>query len=100
MSSQLLERPAATDRPSFDDLLAGEGSAWTSLDSTYDRGFRAGEAKALLDHLGLILTTAHNYVGKHPQDEAAVSAFVAHLQHILVLEEAKRPFEFDGGLGI
>jgi len=92
------------DRNAFalDELLASEGNLWASMDSTYDRGLRAGVAQALRDHLGLIVATAQSHVAKRPQDRAAVLSFVAGLQGALVraTDGDDNPFEFDGGLGI
>jgi len=87
---------------SFDDLLAGESNVWASLDSTYDRGHRAGQAQTLRDHLGLILSAAQDHIVKHPADRTAVLSFVGTLQKVLVnaSEGDELPFEFDGGLGI
>ncbi len=86
----------------LDDLFAGEQNVWASLDSSYDRGLRAGQAQALRDHLGLLLATAQNQIAKRPHDREAILAFVARLQRVLVneVEGEADPFEFDGGLGI
>jgi hypothetical protein len=98
MSTQTLQPPAST--PSLDELLSGEGSKWTSLDNQYDRGFRAGKAATLRDHLGLIMEAAQRHVAKHPDHSTAVAVFVSNLQHVLVTEDEDVPFEFAGGLGI
>lgn len=93
------------DRNAFalDDLFTGDGNVWASMDSTYDRGLRAGVAQALRDHLGLIVVAAQSHIAARPQDRAAVLSFVARQQGALVNDtndETPGPFEFDGGLGI
>ena len=87
---------------SFDEILAAEGNVWASLDTSYDRGLRAGEAKALRDHLSLILSAAQTQIDRRPHDRDAVLSFVGTLQKVLVnaSEGDQIPFEFDGGLGI
>lgn len=97
MSTQAPSRPPAP-RPSLDELLARESSRWTSLDNQYDRGFRAGKAASLRDHLGLIMEAAQRHVAKHPEHSTAIAVFVSNLQQVLVTEEI--PFEFAGGAGI
>jgi len=100
MSSFTLEQRKRID---FDDILAAEGSVWASLDSTYDRGLRAGQANALRDHLAVIVSAAQAHIARRPTDRAAVLTFVGSLQKVLVGEvdgPRKDPFEFDGGLGI
>ena len=86
----------------FEDLFTGESNVWASLDSTYERGLRAGQAQALRDHLGLILTAAQTQIDRRPQDRAAVLSFIGTLQKVLVGDQEGEadPFEFDGGLGI
>lgn len=94
----------------FDDLLAAEGSVWASLDSTYDRGLRAGQANALRDHLAAIIAAAQAHIARRPADRIPVITFVGSLQKVLVGEvdgprvgadaPRKDPFEYDGGLGI
>ena len=98
MSTQTLPRPTAST--ALDELLSGEEFRWTSLDNQYDRGFRAGQAAALRDHLGLIMEAAQRHVAKYPDHSTAVAVFVANLQHVLVTESDDLTFEFDGGLGI
>ena len=98
MSTQTLPRPSIG--PSLDELLAGEEFRWTSLDNQYDRGFRAGKAAALRDHLGVIMETVQRHVAKHPEHSTAVAVFVSNLQAVLVAEDEDLPFEFAGGLGI
>jgi hypothetical protein len=101
MSIQTLPRPSTREAsPSLDELLAGEGSRWTSLDNQYDRGFRAGKSAALRDHLGMVMEAAKRHLAEHPQDSTAIAVFTAKLQQILVSEGDDGPFEFDGGLGI
>ena len=98
MSTQTPPRPSVS--PSLDELLAGEEFRWTSLDNQYDRGFRAGQAAALRDHLGVIMETVQRHVAKHPEHSTAVAVFVSNLQRVLVSEDGDLPFEFAGGLGI
>jgi hypothetical protein len=101
MSTNTLERTERAEF-TFDDLLAGESNVWASLDTTYDRGLRAGEARALRDHLGVIVAAAHSQIARRPDDRTAVLSFVSYLQQVLVNEKDREdlPFEFDGGLGI
>ncbi len=90
----------------FDDLLAGESRVFANLDSTYDRGLRAGQANALRDHLAAIVAAAQSHIARRPGDRNAVLTFVGSLQKVLVDEvevvskDRKDPFEYDGGLGI
>jgi len=99
MSTGTLERD---QRNTFDELLTGETNRWASLDTTYDRGFRAGTAQALRDYLGLILAAAQHQVAVRPHDREAVASFVSVLQKALVPDDDgdSAPFEYDGGLGI
>jgi hypothetical protein len=99
MVSTLERQPQANP---LDELLAAEGNFWTNLDSSYDRGLRAGKSEALREHLGLIVEAASMAVAKRPQDRETILAFVSHLQRVLVdpSEADNSPFEFDGGLGI
>ena len=99
MSTGTLERDPRT---AFDDLLTGGTNTFASLDSTYDRGFRAGTAQALRDHLGLILAAAQHQVAVRPHEREAVASFVSVLQKALVPDDDgdSAPFEYDGGLGI
>ncbi len=91
---------------SFDDLLATESSIFANLDSTYDRGMRAGQAGALRDHLAAIVAAAQSHIARRPADRNAVLSFVGSLQKLLIGEadvaakDVKDPFEFGGGLGI
>jgi hypothetical protein len=101
MSTQTLPRPSIREAsPSLDELLADEGSRWTSLDNQYDRGFRAGKSAALRDHLGVIMEAAKRHLADRPQDSTTIAVFTAKLQQILAREDDDGPFEFDGGLGI